>query len=60
MSGGDSKAFFMNLMLLDILFHPVDTLRTRYMADGNNSYRSFLDCMKGTSKTQLFNGLGYK
>lgn len=60
MSGGSSVSFLGHLLFLEALFHPVDTLRTRYVADGNSQYRTFVDAMRATKPSQLFNGFAYK
>lgn len=60
LSGGNAWSFVANLMVLETQWHPFDTLRTRYIADGNGSYKNFTDCMNKTRVSTLMNGVQYK
>ena len=53
MSGGNSGSFLLHLLFCEALFHPVDTLRTRYVADGCGQYKNFVDAMRATKPNQL-------
>lgn len=59
MSGGCSTSFLANFVMLNALFHPFDTLRTRYVADGNGTYRTFVETLRKTNMSMLTRGLGY-
>lgn len=58
-SGGCASMFAANFVILNALFHPFDTLRTRYVADGNGTYKTFVDTMRGTNPSMLMRGFGY-
>lgn len=60
MSEGDATSFMVNLLALEALFHPFDTLRTRYTADGSGQYKTFVDALRGTNYTHIYRGFLYK
>jgi hypothetical protein len=60
LSNKNLPAFMFNLVLLDAILHPLDTLRTRYQADVRGSFKSFADVCAKTSPTQLYNGVVFK
>lgn len=53
-------AFLTNLVVLDAILHPLDTLRTRYQSDVRGAYKSFADVCYKTSPSQLYNGVFFK
>jgi hypothetical protein len=60
-SSHESRATLIpSLVTLDAILHPLDTLRTRFMADVSGSYRNLGDAMRNTAPTQLLNGLLFK
>jgi len=60
MAKGCASNFMLNLVMLETLWHPFDTLRTRYVADGRMEYKSFTDVLRTTNASQVYNGLAYK
>lgn len=56
LSEGCQASFCFHLTALSALLHPVETLKTRYIADGNGAYKNFAECMRKTRPTTLYNG----
>jgi len=60
LSNKSLPAFMFNLVLLDAILHPLDTIKTKFQADIKGNYRSIADCCSKTSPAQLYNGIFFK
>lgn len=60
LSNKNLGSFCVNYVILDALFHPLDTIKTRYQADTRGVYKSLADCAAKTSPSQLFSGLLFR
>lgn len=60
LSGGCVSSFVGFYIMYEAMFYPLDTLRTKYIADGNGTYRNFSQVLHSTNPTTMFNGIFYK
>jgi hypothetical protein len=60
LSNKSNAAFIPALLLLDLITHPLDTIKTRWQADTRGLYSSLADCAGRTAPSQLFNGYIFK
>lgn len=59
-SNSNFEAYVPTVLLLDALYYPLDTLRTRYQAEVQPSSTSAIKSFERTSLTQLYSGIQYR